>query len=83
MVKEVLAQLNIEDFVQEDDIKKVTRKCNKNGRLGSIFVKLSDENFKVKIMKIKKELKNHGDEQLKKLKIMNGNMHLVSSQKKF
>ena len=71
VVKETLAQLKIEEFVPDDDIKKVIRKGNKNGKLGSIFVKLSDENFKVKIMKAKKELKNHGDEQLKKLKIMN------------
>jgi len=71
VVKETLAQLNIEEFVSDDDIKKVIRKGNTNGKLGSIFVKLSDENFKVKIMKSKKELKNHGDEQLRKVKIMN------------
>ena len=35
------------------------------------MVKICDENFKVKIMKNKKELKNHADEGLKKLKIMN------------
>ena len=71
MVKETLAQLNIEEFVSDDDIKKVIRKGNTNGKLGSIFVKLSDENLKVKIMKSKKEPKNHGDEQLRKVKIMN------------
>jgi hypothetical protein len=34
MVKEALAQLNIEDFVPEEDIKKVVRKGNRNGKLG-------------------------------------------------
>ena len=67
----MLAQLNIEDFVQEDDIKKVARKGNRNGKLGSIFVKISDESFKVRIMKSKKELKNHTNPELKKVKIMN------------
>jgi hypothetical protein len=71
VVKEALAQLNIEDFVPEEDIKKVVRKGNRNGKLGSILVKICDENFKVKIMKNKKELKNHTDEEIKKLKIMN------------
>ena len=70
-VTDVLAQLNIEDFVPEDDIKKVIKKGNRNGKLGSIFVKISDEHFKVRIMKSKKELKNHADAELKKLKIMN------------
>ena len=67
----MLAQLNIEDFVPEDDIKKVVRKGNRNGKLGSIFVKISDESFKVRIMKSKKELKNHTNPELKKVKIMN------------
>ena len=70
VVTETLAQLNIEEFVSDDDIKKVIRKGNTNGKLGSIFVKPSDERkkkkkkkkFQVKIMKSKKELKNHGDE---------------------
>jgi hypothetical protein len=38
VVKEALAQLNIKDFVPEDDVKKVIRKGNKNGKLGSNYV---------------------------------------------
>ena len=71
VVREALAQLSIEDFIPEEDIKKVVRKGNRNGKLGSVLVKICDENFKVKIMKNKKELKNHTDEEIKKLKIMN------------
>ena len=74
VVTEVLAQLNIDNFLPEDDIKKVTRKGNRNGKFGSVFVKLSDEDFKVKIMKSKKELANHADEEMKKVKIMNYKM---------
>ena len=59
--KEALSQLNIVDFVPEDDVKKVIRKGNKDKKLGSFFFKLSDENLKVKIMKSKKELANHED----------------------
>ena len=71
VITKALAELHIEDFVPDDDVVKVLRKSNKNGKLGSLFVKLSDESFKVKIMKKKKELINHGDESLRKLKIMN------------
>ena len=71
VITKALAELHIEDFVPDDDVLKVMRKGNKNGKLGSLFVKLSDESFEVKIMKKKKELINHGDETLRKLKIMN------------
>ena len=71
VVTEALSLLNIDDFVPEDDVKKVLRKGNKDEKLGSIFVKLSDEDFKVKIMKKKKELVNHEDADLRKIKIMN------------
>ena len=74
IVTEVLAQLNIDNFLSEDDIKKVTRKGNRNGKFGSIFIKLADEDLKVKIMKSKKELANHEDEEMKKVKIMNYKM---------
>ena len=52
VVKEALAQLNIEDIVPEDDIKKVTRKGNTNRKLGSIFVKQSSKLFKTKIIRL-------------------------------
>ena len=61
VVKEALSQLNIVDFVPEDDVKKVLRKGNKDKKLGSFTFKLSDENLKVKIMKKKKELANLED----------------------
>ena len=70
-VKEALAHLNVEDFRPEDDILKVVRRGHKNGKLGSIFVKLSNEDLKVKVMKVKKELKKHKDPKIKDLKIMN------------
>ena len=71
VVKEALEQLQIEDFRPEEDIVNVTRKGNKNGKHGSLFVKISDENFKVKIMKKKKELLARSDPKIKDLKIMN------------
>ena len=70
-VKEALARLNVEDFLPEDDVLKVVRRGHKNGKLGSIFVKLSNEDLKVKVMKVKKELKKHKDPKIKDLKIMN------------
>ena len=71
VVKEALTQLHIEDFLPEEDVIKVTRKGNKNGKLGSVFVKISDEEFKVKIMKKKKDLLSHNDSKMKALKMMN------------
>ena len=70
-VKEVLGKLQVEDFDPEQDIVKIERKGQANGKLGSVFVKISDENIKRKIMKKKNELKNSGDPEIKKLKIMN------------
>ena len=56
VVKEALAQLNIEDIVPEDDIKKVTRKGNTNRKLGSIFVKQSSKRKKRSCMKMPSEM---------------------------
>ena len=71
VVKETLALLNIEDFEPEDDVIKVERKGHKNGKLGTVFVKLSNDDFKVKVMKTKRELANHEDSKFKDMKIMN------------
>jgi hypothetical protein len=71
VVKEDLAQLIIEDFDPDEDILEVERKGHLKGKLGSIFVKVQDEDLKRKIMKKKKELLNSTDPELKKLKIMN------------
>ena len=71
IVKEVFNQLNIEDFLPEEDVIKVMRKGNSNEKHGSLFVKIANEDFKVKIMKKKKEFSNHTDPKVKKLKIMN------------
>ena len=70
-MKETLALLNIEDFEPEDDVIKVERKGHKNGKLGTVFVKLSNDDFKVKVMKTKRELANHEDSKFKDMKIMN------------
>ena len=71
IVKEALKHLNIEDFVPEEDVIKVERKGQRDGKLGSVFVKLPNEDFKVKVMKAKKELKNHENSKINVLKIMN------------
>jgi hypothetical protein len=75
LVKKVLGQLNIEDFVPDEDIVKVERKGHLNGKLGSIFVKLSNESLKRKIMKKKKDLIDNAGPDDKKLKIMNFKDH--------
>ena len=71
VVRDTLAQLNIEDFDPIEDIFKVERKGNRNGKLGSVFVKIADREVKKKIMKKKKELANSSDPKIKELKIMN------------
>ena len=71
VVRDTLAQLNIEDFDPTEDIIKVERKGNRNGKLGSVFVKIADREVKKKIMKKKKELANSSDPKIKELKIMN------------
>ena len=71
VVKDTLVQIDIEDFDPTEDILNVERKGNRNGKLGSVFVKLADKEMKKKIMKKKKELKNSSDPKIKKLKIMN------------
>ena len=71
VVKETLALLNIEDFEPEDDIIKVERKGHKNGKLGTVFVKLSNDDFKVKVMKTKRELANYEDSKFKDMEILN------------
>ena len=71
VVRDALAQINIEGFDTAEDILKVERKGNRNGKLGSVFVKISDKEAKKKIMKQKKELANKSDPKMKKLKIMN------------
>ena len=70
-VRNALAQINVEGFDPTDDILKVERKGNRNGKLGSIFVKIGDREKKKKLMKKKKELTNSSDPKLKELKIMN------------
>ena len=55
----------------EEDVIKVERKGQRDGKLGSVFVKLPSEEFKVKVMKAKKELKNHENSKINVLKIMN------------
>ena len=47
IVTEVLAQLKMDNFLPEDDKRKVKRKGNINGKFGSNFVKLADKDFKV------------------------------------
>ena len=69
-VKEVLSQLQIDDFDLDEDLVRIERKGQGNGKLGSVFVKISNAEVKRKIMK-KNELKNNVDPEVKKLKIMN------------
>ena len=70
LVKKVLGQLNIEGFEPDEDIVKVERKGHLNGKPGSIFVKMSDESLKRKIMKKKKDLIDNAGPDDKKLKSM-------------
>ena len=70
-VKKALSQLQIDDLDLDHDLAKVERKGQANGKLGSVFVKFSNEEAKKKLMKKKNELKNHVDPEIKKLKIMN------------
>ena len=42
-VKEDLSKLQIEDFDLNEDLLRVERKGNANGKLGSVFVKISNE----------------------------------------
>ena len=70
-VKKVLSQLQIDDLDLDEDLAKVERKGQINGKIGSVFVKFSNEEAKKKIMKKKNELKNNVDPEIKKLKIMN------------
>ena len=71
VVRDTLAQINIEDFDPTEDILKVERKGNRNGKLGSVFVKITEKEIKKKIMKRKKELANSSDPKIKELKIVN------------
>ena len=71
VVRDTLAQINIEGFDPTDDILKVERKGNRNGKVGSVFVKIANTEMKKKIMKKKKELTNSSDPKVKELKIMN------------
>ena len=64
-------RIDIEDFDPAEDILNVERKGNRNGKLGSVFVKIAEKETKKKIMKRKKELANHSDPKIKELKIVN------------
>ena len=57
--------MDIEDFDPEEDVIKVGRKGHLRGKVGSIVVKLKDEDAKRKIMKKKQELLNSTDPELK------------------
>ena len=70
VVRDTLALLNIEGFDPAEDILKVERKGNRNGKLGSVFVKIADKEVKKRIMKTKKELANSSDHKIKELKIV-------------
>ena len=70
-VKEVLSKLQIEDLDLDEDLLRVERKGNTNGKLGSVFVKISNEELKMRIIKKKNYLKNNVDPEIKKLKVMN------------
>ena len=72
-VKEVLGHLSIDNFDADEDIVKIERKGKKNGKLGSVFVKISNEVQKRQIMKTKNELRSRNQE-IKELKIMNYKM---------
>ena len=52
-VKKVLSQLQIDDLDLDED--EVERKGQLNGKIGSVFVKFSNEEAKKKIMKKKNE----------------------------
>ena len=71
VVRDTLAKINIVGFDPAEDILKVERKGNRNGKLGSVFVKIADNETKKKIMKTKKELINSSDPKVKELKIVN------------
>ena len=70
VVRDALAQINFDGFDPTEDILKVERKGTRNGKLGSVFVKLADKETKKKIMK-KKELASSTDPKIKELKVMN------------
>ena len=57
--------MDIDDFDREEDVIKVERKGHLRGKVGSIVVKLKDEDAKRKIMKKKQELLNSTDPELK------------------
>ena len=50
-VKELLNYLEIEEIDTDEDVLAVERKGNSQDRLGSVFVKMVDENTKKEIMK--------------------------------
>ena len=56
VVGDTLSLLNIEDFDPTEDILKVERKGNRNGKLGSVFVKIAEKETKKKIIRWKKNL---------------------------
>ena len=70
-VMKVLAKIDTEEFDAAKDIVKVERKGRQDDKLGSVFVKISDPQLKLEIMKKKKELKDKHEPELKQLKIMN------------
>ena len=70
----MLGHLSIDIFDADEDIVKIERKGNKNGKLGSVFVKISNEVQKRQIMKTKNELRSSVNQKIKELKIMNYKM---------
>ena len=70
-MKEVLSHISVKDFDPEEDVIRVERKGKRNDKLGTVFVKISNQGLKSEIMKKKKELADKPDDKLKRLKIMN------------
>ena len=71
VVKEVLSHISVKDFDPEEVVIRVERKGKRNDKLGTVFVKISNQGLKSEIMKKKKELADKPDDKLKRLKIMN------------
>ena len=71
VVRDALIEIEVDNFDIVKDIIKVERKGAKNGKLGSVLVKLASWAKKKEIMKKKKNLMNNVDPNLKELKIMN------------
>ena len=70
-VIEVLGHLALEEVDFEEDILAVERKGNSQGRLGSVLVKLVNGNIKKLIMKKKKVLLEHSNNEVREIKIVN------------